>query len=154
MHIKLYLGQNEDCSPGDGISVSSGRLLQGGRRGSHAIYKFVTKGADNLNIKVRYQVKEFSILCMGRCKPLGSLNTFLSYAPQLSGAKSYFSVHLKEWQMVAPCIPQLLSNHHGQGAGGGCVGGGVAAPIGSQFGETLFMFGGQKLLVGVTFIVY
>ena len=113
MHIKLYLGQNEDCSPGDGISVSSGRLLQGGRRGSHAIYKFVTKGAGNLNIKIRYQVKEFSILCMGRCKPLGSLNTFLSYAPQLSGAKSYFFVHLKEWQMVAPCIPQLLSNHHG-----------------------------------------
>ena len=32
--------------------------------------------------------------------------------------------------------------------------GGVAASIGSQFGETLFMFGGQKLLMGVTFIVY
>ena len=32
--------------------------------------------------KIRYQVKEFSILCMGRCKPLGSLNLFLSSAPQ------------------------------------------------------------------------
>ena len=71
----------------------------------HAIYKFVTKGVGNLSLKIRYQVKEFSILFMGRCKPLGSLNTFLSYAPQLSGAKSYFFVHLKEWQMVAPCIP-------------------------------------------------
>ena len=39
--------------------------------------------------------KEYSILCMGRCKPLGSLNLFLLYAPQLSGAKSYFLVHLQ-----------------------------------------------------------
>ena len=39
--------------------------------------------------------KEYSILCMGRCKPLGSLNLFLLYALQLSGAKSYFLVHLQ-----------------------------------------------------------
>ena len=36
--------------------------------------------------KIRYQVKEFSILPMGRCKPLDLLNSFLSYAPQRSGA--------------------------------------------------------------------
>ena len=30
---------------------------------------------------------------MGRCKPLDSLNLFLSYASQLSGAKSCFLVH-------------------------------------------------------------
>ena len=32
---------------------------------------------------------------MGRCKPLGSLNLFLLYACQLSGAKSYLFVHLQ-----------------------------------------------------------
>ena len=35
--------------------------------------------------------KEFStLLFMGRYKSLGSLNSFLSYAPQLSGAESCF----------------------------------------------------------------
>ena len=40
------------------------------------------------------QVKEFSaFLCMGRCKSLGSLKSFLSYASQLSGASIFwFSV--------------------------------------------------------------
>ena len=33
--------------------------------------------------QIRYSVKEFSILWMGRCKPLGSLNSFLSCAAQL-----------------------------------------------------------------------
>ena len=42
---------------------------------------------------------------MGRCKPLGSVNLFLSYASQLSGAKSCFLVHLKEWLMAASYIP-------------------------------------------------
>ena len=32
------------------------------------------------------EVKEFSIQGMGRCKPLSSLNSLLSYAPPLSGA--------------------------------------------------------------------
>ena len=36
--------------------------------------------------KIRCQVKEFNILCLGRCKPLGSLNSVLSNEPQLSGA--------------------------------------------------------------------
>ena len=36
------------------------------------------------------------ILCMGRCKPLGSLHSFLSYAPQLSKANpvSFFTLLL------------------------------------------------------------
>ena len=33
-----------------------------------------------------YQVKEFSIPGMGRCNPLGTLNSFLSHPPQLWGA--------------------------------------------------------------------
>ena len=41
----------------------------------------------------------------GRRKPLGSLNSFLSYAPQLSRTNSSFLVHLSGWQMAASCIP-------------------------------------------------
>ena len=55
--------------------------------------------------EIRYQVKEFSTPCMGRYKPLGSLNSFLSYAPQLSGANSVSLFTL----LLA--FPQLLSNH-------------------------------------------
>ena len=51
------------------------------------------------------QVKEFSaFLCMGRCKSLGSLKSFLWYAPQLSGDSilcfpilSLLRVHRQEW---------------------------------------------------------
>ena len=37
--------------PGDSISLVLRKLLQEGRRGSQAVYKFATKGASNLNIK-------------------------------------------------------------------------------------------------------
>ena len=60
--------------------------------GEIRLYIFATKGAGRLNIKVRYQIKEFSIHCMESCKPLDSLNSFLSYAPWLSWAKSCFLV--------------------------------------------------------------
>ena len=95
-------------SPGDSISVFLRKLLQRGRRGSQAIYKFATKGAGSLNIwtsEIRYQVKKFSILYMGRCKPLGSLNSFLSYASQPSGASLVFLFTL------LLVFPQLLSSH-------------------------------------------
>ena len=91
-------------SQGDSDSVALRKLLQGGRRGSQAIYKFATKGAGRLILKIRYQVQEFSILCTRRCKNLSSLNSFLPYAPQLSGANpvSLFTLLL--------AFPQLLSN--------------------------------------------
>ena len=112
-------------------------MLQEGRRQSWVIYKFATKGADNLNNNVRCQVKQFSILCLGRCKPLGSRNSFLSYVPQLSGANLFPS---------SPCFlhsvaPQELL----------WVEGGVAS-TGSQFRERSFSFGGQKLIMGFLFI--
>ena len=46
---------------------------------------------------------------MAKYKPLGSLNSFLSYAPQLSGASlvSLFTLLL--------AFPQILSNHWGEG---------------------------------------
>ena len=36
---------------GERISVALRKMLQGGRRGSQATYKFATKGAGRLNIK-------------------------------------------------------------------------------------------------------
>ena len=46
--------------------------------------------------------KEFSILCIGRCKPLGSLNSFLSDASQVSGVSSVFLGHLASSIPPAP----------------------------------------------------
>ena len=61
---------------------------------------------------MRYQVKQFSVLCMGWCKPLDSLNLFLSYAPQRSEANpiSLFTLRSDRRLLLAFC--QLLSNHH------------------------------------------
>ena len=56
--------------------------------------------------KIRYQVKEISILCMGRCKPLGSLNSFLSW--HLSSVQLLFScVRLFVTPWTAACQASL-----------------------------------------------
>ena len=101
-------------SLGYNISVALRKLLQGSGRERQATYKFVTKKAGSLNIKdccevkkKSNKVKEFSTVCMGRCKPLGSLNPSLSYVLQLSGIKSCFLVHLKGWQMAVSCLPPV-----------------------------------------------
>ena len=41
----------QDGGRGNSISVALRKLLQGGRKGSQAVYKFATKGAVSLNIK-------------------------------------------------------------------------------------------------------
>ena len=70
------------------------------------------------------------LLCVGRCKWLGSLNSFLSYASQLSGTtscflinyilNSSFTIHWRKWMMLwmaATCDSlhpsQLLSAYSG-----------------------------------------
>ena len=45
------VGMFRTPSLGDRISVAQRKLLQGGRKGTQAIYKFATKGAGSLNIK-------------------------------------------------------------------------------------------------------
>ena len=64
------------------------------------------------------QVKEFSgFLCIRRCKSLGSLKSFLSYASQLSGASvlsishsEILSAHLRAWLQPEGClISQVFS---------------------------------------------
>ena len=61
-----------------------------------------------------------------------------TYIPKISGASpiSLFTILL--------AFPQLLSNPHG----------GWEYPLGLQFGEPSFTFGGQKLLMAVPFLVY
>ena len=80
---------------------------------------------------------------MGRGKPLHSLNSFLSYASQISGAKSCLLVYLKEWQMTASCIPPA----HQQSPWW------VVASAGLRFWEPSFTFGGQGMLIAVTFLI-
>ena len=94
--------------------------------------------------KIREQVEEFSILCRGRCKPLGSLNSFLSYAPQLSGAKPVSLLTSQEWW--DDCfLPSPSSSAITLGGGSIC---------GSQFGVLSFTFGSQKSLNAMTLLVY
>ena len=82
--------------------------------------------------------KEFRVLlCMGRCKPLGSLNSFLSCAPQLSGAKSLF------WISCIPLLPPALQQSLWRLAI--CWITGIVSP----FGEPSFTFGGLKSLMAV-----
>ena len=88
-----------------------------------------------------YQVKEFStFLCVGRCKTLGSLKSFLLYASQLSGASilcfhilSFLRAQCREWLQSDGCwtasILSFLSSFrahqlsiHGSGNQGGIVG--------------------------------
>ena len=87
--------------------------------------------------KIRCQVTEFSILCVGRCEPLGSLIAFLSYAPQLSGT------HLVSSLTLHLASPQLLSNDPGDG------GRHWITILGA-----LIHTGGQKSLMAVTFLIY
>lgn len=119
------------------VSRSSEKSDSRNRKGSQGVYKF----AGSLTSKIRYQIKEINILYKGRRKPLGSLNSFLSYAPQLSGANPVFLLTLRSdrWLFLhspASAITVLSG-----------------VPAGSPFWGTLFTFGGQKLLMALTFFV-
>ena len=70
----------------------------------------------------------------------GLTDSFLSWAPQLSGAHPVSLLTL------------LLHSPSSSAVTGGV--GGVAASTGLQFWEPSFVFGGQKLLMAVTFLVY
>ena len=94
----LYLvGIFRTSSPGDGLSSNPERTAPR-RWGEEPGYREVLlEMASSLNIKRLLfikenqisQVKEFSaFLCMGRCKSLGSLISFLLYESQLSWVSS------------------------------------------------------------------
>ena len=102
---------------------------------------------------IRYQVKEFSILCMGRCKPLDSLNSFLSYAPHLrkQEANSVSVSTLRSGRCLLLVFPQLLSSHLWVG-GSICwisVLGALGCPGGSDGKESACNVGDLGLILGL-----
>ena len=107
-------------SPGDSISVALRKLLQGGRRGSQATYKFATKRAGSLNIKD--QVSGHLAFSVWEDTSLWTQNSFLSYAPQLSGANSVSLITLllcilpapqqSSWRGLSITGPQFGSPHY------------------------------------------
>ena len=82
-------------------------------------------------------------VCMGRCKPLVSLDSIFPYAAQLSGANPVSRLTLRGGRWLLLAFPQLLSHHHG----------GWQHPL-DQFWEPSFTFGDQKSLMAVTFLIY
>ena len=76
-------------SPGDRFPVALKKNCAKEAGGKVRLYTSLQQREQSVWIsKIRYQVKEFSILSMGRCKPLGLLKSFLSYVPQLSEANT------------------------------------------------------------------
>ena len=88
-------------SLGDSISVALRKLLRVGWRGSQTIFEFAAKEEGSLNIKIRCHVKEFSFLCMVRCKPQGSLN----YSFHVHLSSFLFNLRSGRWgQKAVSCI--------------------------------------------------
>ena len=108
-----------------GVSISSNpertalrRRRWGGAVWGASYIEVLQERAGSLNIKRLLlikgnhisQVKEFSaFLCMGRCKSLGSLKSFLWYAPQLSGA-SILCFHTLSFLRAHRCREWLQSD--------------------------------------------
>ena len=94
----FYLAdKTENLSPEHSLSNNTERLLWRGKvgGGNQYTWEFLQQRPGSQNIKQLllnkenqiYQINEFSVcLCMERYKSLGSLKSFLWYAPQLSGA--------------------------------------------------------------------
>ena len=114
---RQYLTSSEKTAPRRrwwGTGQGSGARVE-----SQAIYKFATKAAGSLDLRDKVS-RNLAFCVWGRCKPLGSLNSFLSHAPQLSGANPVSLSTLRMVDSAASCIsplpaphPQLLSNHRG-----------------------------------------
>ena len=95
------MGKFRTPSPGDNNSIALRKLLQGCRR-EHRLYTSLQQREQAVwASKIRLQVKEFGILCMGRCRPLGSLHWFLCTSAVWGWP--CFLVHL------ASCIPSSSS---------------------------------------------
>ena len=76
----------EDLSPGCRLSNSSEGVLcysQEGEPEYPGVFATKTRQSEHWKITVN---ESSALVCMGRCKSLGSLKSFLWWAPQLSGA--------------------------------------------------------------------
>ena len=108
----IWQGIFRTSSLGDSISSNPERTALRRLGDEPGYIEVLQQRAGSLNIKRLWLIKENQITqvqepsafpCMGRCKSLGSLKSFLSYASQLSGA-SILCFH----------IPNFLRAHHGE----------------------------------------
>ena len=115
-----------DCSKEVRGELGSTEVLQQ-RAGSWNIKRLLLIKENQIS-----QVKEFSaFLCMRRCKSLGSLKSFLCYAPQLSGASilcflilSFLKLHrwggcsltMARWPAGIPCVHPEFPQPYGVAA--------------------------------------
>lgn len=124
-------------SPGDSISIALGKLLLQASRRQVRLYSHLQQREQAVwASEIKYQVKEFSILCMGRRKPLAhwihSFHMYLSYL-----GPSLFSCF--------PCfLHSLNSSLESPWWGEEVV---VAIHSLDQFWEPLFTFGRQKSIL-------
>ena len=123
-------------NPVSSISAALRKRLPGDRRGSQATYKFATKRAGSLNIKD--QVSRHLAFSVWEDTSLWTQNSFLSYAPQLSGANSVSLITLLLCILPAPQQSSWrgLSIHW-------------TTVLGARI-----TCGGQKSLMAVPFLVY
>ena len=102
---------NEDCSPGRPQHSQFWETAPRTEEGQPGCTQQSEQAV--WTSKIRYHIKEFSIFCVGRCKPPGSLNSFLSNAPQLSGAHPVSLFTLRSGRRLLLAFPQFLYSHLG-----------------------------------------
>ena len=89
-------GHVEDAEPGNSISVALRNLLQGGGRGSQAVYKFATKGEGGLNSKDEMSSEATEHSAYGRMQASG-LTEFTPFkCTSVVWGQTHFVAHLKE----------------------------------------------------------
>ena len=90
-------------SEGNSTLVAQRKLLQGGS--TQAIYKFATKGNRQSELqRLGFKLRNLAFFVWEHAS-LGSLNSFLSFAPQLSEAKAV---------LLASCIPPAPQQPQGR----------------------------------------
>ena len=110
--VILFGGNVQDSESGRQHLRSSEKTAPRRQEGKSRYIQVCNKGSSQSeHQRSGYQVKEFSILCMGRCRPLGPLSSFLSYALQLSGL------------ILFPCSPCFLHSPSSSAitVGVGCI---------------------------------
>ena len=112
------MGKFRTPSPGDSISVALRKVLPLEHGVGVRLHTNLQQREQAVwTSKIRYQIKQFSIGCVGRFKPPGSLNSLFSYVPHLSGPNPFSLFTLSSgscarWLLLV--FSQLLSNHHGR----------------------------------------
>ena len=109
--VSYCVGMLRTRSLGDSISVALRKLLQGGGRGSQAVYKFATKGAGCLNVKDQVSREGTEHSLYGRMQASGLTEFTPFVCTSVAWGQTYFFVHVKEKLMSDSCVLPALSSH-------------------------------------------